>query len=337
MEVIASPPRFLATGYDVAALLNIVAAIALILNYPTGSVNSGRVTSITTSAAYHAATRYQPNLLATYTAGTLGHLFLTTGLCYILGDAVRAKRLSTSDTYKRLTLGTLLFGLIGLLSVPGEAGCNSSIGPQAMSAIVLVQISKFVTALVSFVGWEFGAGGFGSLSNRARNILKEIAKGCRNVWRTLPVTDDRPATFYRTFFLLVTFFNPLCNIPELSFNLRQGVGLFSLPPSLTISSIARLTLLSVILYVLKDAAERDRLERTTFVKLNIIVGLWAVGVGTAQGFSHGIFNVRRAADKFLFASLFFNNGIISLLRKMGCMKKTDDDPEGEHPLRISLF
>lgn len=267
----------------------------------------------------------------------MGHLFLTTGVCHILGEAARTNRLPKSDTYKRLTLGTCLFGLIGLLSVPGEAGCNSSMGPKVMSAFLVVHITKFVTALVSFVGWEYGAGGFGSLSDRARNILGEIVQGCRNVLKNLPVTDDRPATFYRTFFLLVTLCNPLCNIPELSFNLRQGVGLFSLPVSLTVSSIARLTLLSVILYSLKDAAERDRLEGSTFIKLNIMVGLWAVGVGTVQGFRHGTFNLRRAADKFLFAVLFLNNGIISLLRKMGYMKKTEDGTEGDPPLRVSLL
>ena len=41
-----------------------------------------------------------------------------------------------------------------------------------------------------------------------------------------------------------------------------------------------------ILYVLKDAADQDRLDGLTFIKLNMSVGLWALGVGIAQGYGH---------------------------------------------------
>lgn len=230
-------------------------------------------------------------------------------------------------------MGTLLFGLIGLWSVPGEVGCNSNF---VLGTLVLNQVTKLLTALVSFIGWEYSAGGFGTPSYRTTNIMKEIGNGCKNVWKTLPVSDERPATFYRTFFILVAIFNPLCNIPELYFNLRQGVGLFSLPASLNVSSIARLGLLSVILYVLKDGAERNRLDRTTFIKLNMNVGLWALGVGMAQGAQDG-FNIRRAGDKLLFALLFLNNGIISALRKTGLVKREEQDSDGDPPLRVKLF
>ena len=332
---IPDPPRFLVAWYDVAALLNVVTAIALACNYPNPSLSNASIVSITGSTASNVATRYQPNLLATYTAGALGHLFLAGGSCHITANAAKTKRLFTSDTYKRLTFGTFLFGIFGLWSFPGEAGINSSSNMAVMGSLALLtHISKFVTALVSFVGWRYSSGGSG---NQGWNITGEFAKGCKNLWKTLPVTDHRPASFYRSFFLFVTIFGPLCNILELSFNLRQGASLFSLPSSLNVSSLARLGLLSVILFILKDASDRNRLDGSTFIQLNIYVGLWALGVGIAQGFGQAEFSVRKAADKLLFAALFLNNGIISQLQKAGLMKKEDIDSDEDPPLRVNLF
>jgi hypothetical protein len=331
---VPDPPRFLARGYIIAAVLNAMTSLALVWNYPNSALDAARIISTTASTAT-TLTRHQPNLLATYTAGALGYLLLAGCSCQILADAVNTKRLYTSETYKRLTLGVLLFGLIGLWSLPGEVGCNSRFGAGVMSTLLLSQITKFITSFVSFVGWEYSAGGF---NNRVKNVLIEIVKGCRHVVESCPVSEERPASFYRTFFLLVTVLNPICNIPELAFNLSQGARLFSLPVSLNISSIARLSLLSVLLCILKDGAERDRLDGSTFIKLNVCVGLWAFGVGIAQGFGIGDFNIRRAADKLLFAALFLNNGVVSQLRKMGFVRKEDpNDPDVDPPLRVSLF
>lgn len=41
-------------------------------------------------------------------------------------------------------------------------------------------------------------------------------------------------------------------------------------------------MISTIIYSLKDAAERDRLSGTTYVRLNILVGSWAVMVAVGQ-------------------------------------------------------
>eukprot|EP00956_Cyclotella_meneghiniana_P014545 scaffold21821_cov57-Cyclotella_meneghiniana.AAC.1 len=245
-------------------------------------------------------------------------------------------------------MGLLLFGLLGICSFPGEAGCSitatndSSYRWGVVCTMIATQLSKVITALVSYYGWEYSVGGFGSsFKERLYSKIHNLRQGINTVFKTLPVTNERPASFYRTFFLLISILNPLCNIPELSFNLRQGMGLFSLPVSLNISSMARLILLSVMLYVLKDAADRDRLDGSTFITLNMSIGLWALGVGIAQGLDFGQggeFNIRRAADKFLFGVLFLNNGVISILRKMGLVKKGDDKSvDDDPPLRINLF
>ena len=100
-------------------------------------------------------------------------------------------------------------------------------------------------------------------------------------------------------------------------------------------------MLSFILYVLKDAAESKRLEDKTIIILNIIVGLWAFGVGIAQGLVNSTptnpFDIKRAADKFLFGLLFLNNGMLSLLSKMGVISKRDEPIDADDPpLRIGF-
>ena len=61
-------------------------------------------------------------------------------------------------------------------------------------------------------------------------------------------------------------------------------------------------------------------------------------VGISQGFAEGIpFNLRRAADKFLFGTLFLNNGVLTQLSKMGWIKDREAiDPDADPPLRIGL-
>jgi hypothetical protein len=306
---VPDPPHLLSLGYNVAGLANVIAAVGLLFN--VGKINYSHSASSllsssfatksalslspsATSVSHIMATRYQPNLLATYIAGSLGYLLLAAGTCNILSDSVKSKRLYTSDTYKRLTIGLLLFGLLGMFSVPGESGCISTAsmssssllgGGGATANIILTLLANFITTIASFVGWEYSAGGFGLSSSssssryrdRMKNIVQELLGGCKRVWKTLPVSDARPATFYRSFFIILTLGSLIFNAPELIFNLRQGVGLVSLPVSLTISSMSRLGLMSVILYVLKDAAERKRLDGSTFIKLNLMVGLWALG------------------------------------------------------------
>lgn len=309
---IPDPPRYLSIGYNVAGLANAIAALGLLFN--VGKINNAAVavaassrisssfgtkssslslvpSSASIAAVNHArimTTRYQPNLLATYIAGSLGYLLLAAGTCNILSESVKTKRLYTSDTYKRLTMGLLLFGVLGLFSVPGEAGCivvSSLSSPYwgGATTFLLTLLAKFITAIVSFVGWEYSAGGFGSspssssYRDKMRDIVREMCGGCKRVWKTLPITDERPATFYRSFFVILTLGNLIFNTSELIFNLTQGIGLVSLPVSLTISSMARLGLMSVILYVLKDAAERKRLDGSTFITLNMMVGFWALG------------------------------------------------------------
>mmetsp|Transcript_41905 Transcript_41905/g.73556 ORF Transcript_41905/g.73556 Transcript_41905/m.73556 type:complete len:229 (-) Transcript_41905:645-1331(-) len=228
-----------------------------------------------------------------------------------------------------MTMGTLLFGLLGLTSLPGEAGCITSSSTICGGALAVTQLAKFVTAFVFFLGLEYGSGGFGSsvssIRQRLKNLLGELGGGCKRVWRTLPFTDER--TFYRTFLIFVTLGNLIFNIPELVFHLRYGREWGC--------SRCRLVwpfLLPWLGWVLPD------LSRILPIKTQCLI----FTAGIAQEMDDGPtmpFNIRRAADELLLGLLFLNNGILSSqLSKRGIVKKRDkEDPDAAPPLRIGLF
>lgn len=225
-DVLTSPPKYLSLGYKLATITSILSGLLLI-------VNIGTVLSLSTSSSSVLSSTLQPkiqNLIPKFTAGSLGYLFLSSGVCSILSSSISN---NTSNIYKRLNLGTLFFGITGLLTFPAEAvlllSSTSSSNNNAMMggiiALLTMQLTKFITTFTSFIGWEYSVGGFGTTRNeRIKNICKEIYKGLKQVRNDYAVTDERPATFYRTFWIFITINNILFNIPELVFNVQQNGG-----------------------------------------------------------------------------------------------------------------
>eukprot|EP00577_Skeletonema_sp_RCC1716_P012515 CAMPEP_0113417316 /NCGR_PEP_ID=MMETSP0013_2-20120614/25584_1 /TAXON_ID=2843 ORGANISM="Skeletonema costatum, Strain 1716" /NCGR_SAMPLE_ID=MMETSP0013_2 /ASSEMBLY_ACC=CAM_ASM_000158 /LENGTH=402 /DNA_ID=CAMNT_0000304429 /DNA_START=153 /DNA_END=1361 /DNA_ORIENTATION=+ /assembly_acc=CAM_ASM_000158 len=363
---LATPP-FLSWGYSLAAVMNVAAAMSLL--WGSCASKSSISSSAASSASIQLLSTSHHYWDPTFTSSILSYLLLGAGTCQLLSNIT--KRSDSQDIHhqdqqqqqlrQRLTIGTFLFSLIGLFSIPGEASYHNQPLKFATS-LVLCQLSKLITAATSFIGWEDTIpGGFGSSSSsRGKNILREIINGLKSTWNTMPISDTHPASFYRTFFIFCTLGNVALNVPNLVFYLREGVSWCSVPVSSIVSSIGRGCLLSMILFVLKEehagrsSGDEDvvfdenggglkevgskRKGSGTFVVLNMLVGLWAVGVGISQGFAGGIpFNLRRAADKFLFGLLFLNNGVLTQLTRMGLIKDRDEiDPDAEPILRIGL-
>ena len=190
---------------------------------------------------------------------------------------------SSSGVFRRITFGSMLCGSVGLLSLPGDAGylLNETTRVRFVLALISTVLAKFLTASVSFAGWEHSCSeeGFGKgFRERLAGIGREVARGFRRIRETLPVSEERPASAYRSFFIFSVIGNLFFNVPELVFNLQNNGGrLFSLSASLTVASIARLCLLSTLLLVLKDATESKRLEGSTAIQLNLLIGLWSLG------------------------------------------------------------
>ena len=75
--------------------------------------------------------------------------------------------------------------------------------------------------------------------------------------------------------------------------------------SLNLSAVSRLFMISTMVYSLKDAAERDRLTGTTFIQMNIMVGLWATLVGIGQSFYPLGYSASRGVLMYYIAFPFF--------------------------------
>ncbi len=286
----------LSSGYSLAAIMNIAAAISLLW----GSCRASKsiITSSPTSTSIQLLSNNIRYWDPTFTSSMLSYLLLGAGTCQILSNITKHSPQQDERTKQqqlllrqRLTIGTLLFSTIGLFSIPGDASYHyQQLNHQVkfVTSLLLCQLSKLITAAVSFIGWEDTIpNGFDSSSSSScgKNILCEVGNGIKNMWTTMPISSTHPASFYRTLFIIVTLGNVAFNVPNLVFYLREGVNWFSVPVSTIVSSIGRGSMLSMILFVLKEehasrSVDVDNGETKgsgTFVVLNMLVGLWAVG------------------------------------------------------------
>lgn len=80
-------------------------------------------------------------------------------------------------------------------------------------------------------------------------------------------------------------------------------------------------MLSTMIFSLKDAAERDRLAGTTFIQMNVMVGLWAVLVGLAMSTQAG---AKKGVEMYAFSLPFFIKAFKSQKEKQEKEKKSPD-------------
>lgn len=264
--------------------------------------------------------RTMTTLLATKLGGSAGFA-LAAGLCHILQGATSHDRL-TSDTYKRLNVGLLGFCGMGLVAVPAEAAfMNSAINALAVS-FLLTGVKLYGTAL-ALVGWKQGVLNDGAVITFApKRMFQELVDGTRETAKGLKVQSSKKALTYRNCLLLVCV-GIVSSFMEGLFNIRYQKEFtrtwFEI--SLQWSAVSRLFMISTMVYSLKDAAERDRLTGTTFIQLNILIGIWAVAVGLGQAIYPLGFAAYRGVEMFAFSFPFFLKAFKSVKEKSEAKKE----------------
>lgn len=290
----------LATLYKTSSIMYIISAISLLF-MPSRQVNLGTYMQ----QDFHTATRV---------GGALGYA-LAGAVNYILQGATIHDRLN-SATYKRLNVGLVLFAIISLFSLPGEASFASSFG-TSMSIFGIMSLSKVLGTVAALSGWRRGVLGWVNSDEQKNNVfqflIRETWTGMKESWYGFK-SEEKDVNIYRTLFVLVFFFGLGNNVMSLyHFFKVKSASPFQI--SIYVSAIARLSMISTIIYTLKDAAERKRLSGTTFIQLNFMLGLWAAAVGVSEGLFKGTFVIRKALTMLMVSGPFFIKGFQSLEEK----------------------
>jgi hypothetical protein len=239
------------------------------------------------------------------------------GLCHILAGACSHGRLR-SDTYKRINLGLLGFSLISILAVPAEAGILSA-PIFSLAATLSLSLLKVYTSIIAAIGWQTG-----SEISTIKDMVKEIVQGTKDTWHGLFNTTKKGVTYRNCLILIVvgimsTLLEGIFLIRyKEAFIKRQLYTGFTIASDMSLqwSGVGRLFMISTMIASLKDAAERDRLTGTTFIEMNILIGLWAFITGVGQSlYHHNLFVTERGIAMFTLSLVFLVKAFTSQIRK----------------------
>lgn len=223
-----------------------------------------------------------------------GNVSMPAVVAYIMIDASRNDRL-TSDTYKRLNLALLEYGALGLATVAMAAEKQGK--PLAYLPFVLTMIN-------SIKGYAYGVLGWDKKSSDS-SLVEDFSSGIKS---TLTGLVALPKSINSSVYLSATLLVgglTLSKLVEMYKLLPSKSGLAVFIPIL--SRFNRLSFLTTILYTLKDAADRDRLGGTTFIKLNYLAAL----VMAANSVFLGGLATKAGGVATAFATFFVFNGVYS--------------------------
>ena len=194
-----------------------------------------------------------------------GYIAMPAGVSYIMSGAATHDRLG-SDTYKRLNLALLEYGLIGLSIISLGKGGNK-----------LLSVAYILSVINSLKGYAYGVLGWDkqsketSLLKDLMNGTKETVKGFLSMPKNVKAAGYQVATYFTAFLKLEKLWEIVKFIQANSITAEL---------SMSLARFNRLAFLTLMVYTLKDAADRDRLNGATFIKLNYLCSL-AMGIQCA--------------------------------------------------------
>mmetsp|Transcript_3238 Transcript_3238/g.4721 ORF Transcript_3238/g.4721 Transcript_3238/m.4721 type:complete len:340 (-) Transcript_3238:47-1066(-) len=225
---------------------------------------------------------------------TMGFV-LAGGVSYILLGAAVNNRLS-SDTYKRLNLGLFTYGLFALF-----AG-NFMKFPKIWSAACII------TMINSIKGYGYGLKGWELKPTCAK---EDFLNGIKSNTKTLlKIPNLNSAGYLAGTITLATLLFTKCR--EIINAIQSSTDTYMMGESLFRLSI--FYILTLIMFTLKDASDRNRLEGTTFIELNAMTSVsfaaWAL-----EGYRNTGFVPLHAGASVFFSILSGFNALSSTLKK----------------------
>ena len=182
-------------------------------------------------------------------------------ISHILEGAADHDRLS-SDTYKRLNLYMILYGIVNLVTrIFG--GSSGGIGPLSIIAPLLLTIN-------SIKGYGYGVLGYAK--DNGKSIIEDLVNGFNSTLGILIKINFKNLNaigyLLASWFVVSFKFKELINIVDI---IVSNGGSNNVLTKLT--GYVNYALLSCVVISLKDACDRNRLLGTTFIKLNFLSGI----------------------------------------------------------------
>ena len=222
--------------------------------------------------------------LGTKIGGSCGYA-IASGVCNVLQS-------DHSEGFQKCNLGLIWFAFVGLFAFPGEAYFHSSL-PGALRLSLLMTTSKLYGLYASILGFKH--------SNQMALWKQNIQK----TWTGFCQLKHKSATMYRNQLYAILLFGVInhsfeamhsIQVSQINTKFKSSLSYKqnSLTPflcllcvvyqrgqtpffiSLSISAVARLGLISSMVYSLKEASEQQRLTELPFIKFNLLLSAWTV-------------------------------------------------------------
>ena len=211
-------------------------------------------------------------------------------------SAAKNDRLS-SETYKRLNLALLEYGIVGLSVVALSTRRNK-----------MLAVAFILSVINSLKGYAYGVLDWDK--QNGASLVDDIVKGTKETVRGFVSFPKNLKSFL---YLAATWLIATFKMMKL-YEVVRFIQSNSVTAELTmiLARFNRLAFLTLMIYTLKDAADRDRLGGTTFIQMNYLCSI-AMGIQSVFYTPGGLATPVGALSAF-FAAFFAFNGISSFMK-----------------------
>ena len=311
-------------GYELSSILCLLVSAYVVIGGTT------RALLTTATAAGPLSLSFVNKLMNAMKFVFAGGSYTLSSILWILQGAASNDRLS-SDTYKRLNIAGVAYGLVSLL-----ISCLCIPSAMLSSLPVLVwNVSLLLMTVNCIKGYGYGVWDWekkkkkpGNSSSLMSELVDDFCNGLRSIIPTIfrqnqKVRDTQDGVYATA----VVWFGGWAIIKNVGFLVSWIQSVTNPSSSLSgvyngMSNIARFGILSTIVYTLSDASSRQRLNGSTFIKLGFdtSIAFLTLGLSSIVDPSHGRLGVLNAVP-FISYSIFLAYNAVQSART-NATKKT---------------